>query len=142
MSYDIRLLLVKSGECARDVAYRDEPRGEPCTAEQRARNKRIADALTAAYPEFDRFESERHFELTDTRCGTGMQVSLFCASGAIMLPHWRKENEADILERVDNVLRIVLQNSQFVAFDPQTEQELSQEGGLRGIAQIPFRPDH
>jgi hypothetical protein len=134
VSYDIRLLLVKDGESALDVAYRDEIGDEPYTAEQRTRNTRIVEALEAAYPDFERFESDHHVELTDLKHGTGLQVSLFSSSGAVTLPYWHQDDADRVLEHVDDILKIVLENSPFVAFDPQTEQEVTAKGGLRATA--------
>jgi hypothetical protein len=134
VSYDIRLLLVKDGESVLDVAYRDEIADEPYTSERRARNLKIVEALEAAYPELDRFESDHHFELTDLKGGTGLQVSLFGSSGAVTLPYWHQHDADRVLKQVDDILRIILENSPFVAFDPQTEQELTAKGGVSATA--------
>jgi hypothetical protein len=130
MSYDIRLLLVNDGESVRDVAYRDVTGDGHCTPEERSRNLKVVEALEAAFPNLDRFESDRHFELTDVKDNTGLQVSLYSSSGAITLPYWHESNVDEVLKRVDSVLRIVLENSAFVAFDPQTGQQLCADGGL------------
>jgi hypothetical protein len=128
MSYDIRLLLVREGESIRELAYRDEIDEEACTPEQRGRNRKIVDALVAAYPDLERFESDDHVELSDEQ--TGLQVSLFNTSGAVTLPYWHGEDRADVLRQVDDVLSIIFDNSPFAAFDPQTGQELTRDSGV------------
>lgn len=134
MSHDIRLLLVNDGESIRDVAYRDELGDEQYTSEERSRNLKIVEALEAAFPDLDRFESSRHFELTDVKGNTGLQVSLYSSSGAVALPYWHEGNADEVLKKVDKILRIILENGPFVAFDPQTEQQLFAEGGVSEAA--------
>lgn len=133
MSYDIHLLVLKPGESAREAAYRDQVEDEPYTAEAKARNDRVVAALLAQYPGFGKFESDC-VELTDMAGGTGMQVSLFASSGAISLPYWHGENAEAILEKVNGVLRTILANSDFVAFDPQLDQELNGQTGITDAA--------
>ena len=53
-----------------------------------------------------------------------MQVSLYADSGAISVPYWHNDSAAEVLRILDEVLRIVLENGPFLAFDPQTDQEL------------------
>ena len=59
-----------------------------------------------------------------------MQISLFGSSGAITLPYWRENEAQSVLQKLDHVLRLVLENSEFAAFDPQTEQEATLQSGL------------
>lgn len=134
MSYDIQLLILKAGESARDAARRDEVEDEPYTTDAKDRNARVVAALQARYPDFEKFESDSHVELTDLSGGTGMQVSLFTSSGAITLPYWHDKDAKAVLEKVNGVLQVVLTNSPFVAFDPQTEQEVNGQSGLSEAA--------
>lgn len=124
MSYDIHLVLVGPEEDIREAACRDQISEPPYTSEAKLRNSNVAQALMAKYPAFARFESESHVELTDLNGGTGIQVHLFADSGAISIPYWHDQGAAQVLRKVDDVLSIVLQNSPFRAFDPQTGQEL------------------
>ena len=133
MSYDIHLVLAKVGESLRDAAYQDQVDGPPCSSESRARNDRVVMALTQRFPELEKFESDHHVELTDLGSTTGVQISLHADSGAIAIPYWHTENAVAVLQRVDDILSTVLQNSDFRAFDPQTEQEVV-PGSLRESA--------
>jgi hypothetical protein len=138
VSYDIRLLLVKDGESILDAANRDEAGDEPYTLEQRARNLKIVEALEAAYPELDRFESDRHFELTDLNGNTGLQVSLFNCSDAVAVPYWHEGDADKVLKWIDDILRIILLNSPFAAFDPQSGRELTIHGGISEAAKTAY----
>jgi hypothetical protein len=124
MSYDIHLVLVGPGESVIEVARRDHVSEAPYTSEAKTRNDEIVSALTTRFPGFKRFDSDRHVELTDVDGGTGMQVSLYADSGGISVPYWHNDSAAEVLRILDEVLRIVLENGPFLAFDPQTDQEL------------------
>jgi hypothetical protein len=124
VSYDIRLVLVNPGESVREVAYRDQVAEAQYTTEAKARNEMIIGAVIAQFPELKRFDSDRCVELTEITRGTGLQLSLYADTGGISVPYWHSDHAAEVLEMVDGVLRLVLKNGPFKAFDPQTDQEL------------------
>jgi hypothetical protein len=124
MSYDIQLVIVGPAESVREVAQRDQIGEVPYTSEAIARNSTIAAALIEVFPEFNRCEFDGHVELTDLKGGTGIQVCLFADSGAISVPYWHGDAASAVLAKIDHVLRIVLSNGPFLAFDPQTGQQL------------------
>jgi hypothetical protein len=125
VSYDNHLVLVRPGETVRDAARREQALTMFSPQEMKTRNDRIVAAMNTRYPEFEKFESDHHIELNDVKGGTGIQVGLYADSGSISVPYWHNENAASVLQKVGDVLSTVLDNSEFRAFDPQTEQELN-----------------
>lgn len=132
MSYDLMLVTPRPGETVHEAAYRDDFDLRELTGPERRRNTRIADELASRYPAFEVFETPGHLEMTEPG---GLQVSLFTDSGAISVPFWDTSAEVDVLDRLEDVLAIVLANSDFVAFDPQIEKELTADAGLSPLTQ-------
>ena len=134
MSYDIRLLILASDESISDVANREYAGPTVSSPESRARNAAIASAVKAKYPDLELFEGPDFIELSDISSGSGIQLSLSSQSGAFHVPYWHEDRASLVLGRLNDMLRIVLSTSNFVAFDPQTEKQLDANIGV-GISE-------
>lgn len=124
MSYDIEL---RSNTPAADSG-RESVRLRPLSDERRAKHKEVVAALLALNPRLDVFESESVIELTDVDDGSGLQVSLFAASGSISIPYWH-EDQAALMKVVAGYLRVICEVGEYSAFDPQTGKAVTADAG-------------
>ena len=76
-------------------------------------------------------------ELSDVNGGTGIQIALFAASGALSIPYWPENSAPEVRSKVAGYLRVLSDSGGFVVFDPQTDQMLSGETGF-AISTVAF----
>jgi hypothetical protein len=131
MSYDIHLFAPVSGEDPILTAQRDVDESEPSqplSLDSKSRNARIALRLAELNTAFDIHELASGTEVTWQRDNCAFQLFLADSSGAINMPYWSKNQDQEIFDLIATVLKVVHEETGFLAFDPQSEQLIALDG--------------
>lgn len=146
MSYDLYMLSPVAGEEPMATLERLEEQHDEAAApdpDAAARNRRIADALLAARPEYEEFQidleaiaradgvtveqasaSQRFIELTD---GDGLQITLDDDQASISFPYWESLDAAVLVREIDRAARIIGAETGWQLYDPQLDRFLDPE---------------
>ena len=130
MSYDVRLLLLQPGEDPWVAAHSDDELDATLSPEAKTRIDRVVDALRTHDPDLEVVQNPADGELSDVSGGTGIQIALFAASGALSIPFWPENSAPEVRSKVAEYLRVLSNSGGYVVFDPQTDQVLSAETGF------------
>lgn len=130
MSYDIILFRPVPGEDPILTAQRDDESEsiEPLPVASKDRNARIATRLSELDATFSIRELESGTEVTWQHKNRAFQLFLADSSGAINMPYWPDNQNQEIFELIANVLKVVHEESGFLAFDPQSGQLIKLTG--------------
>ena len=121
MSYDLYMLAPVDGEDPMETLEARDGRAAPLTPEAEARNRRLADALTAANPAYHPMEppSDEYIAVTDQK---GIEVSLYEDEAAINFPYWDSLDLDYVTAQIGTASAIVAAETGWRLYDPQLEQ--------------------
>lgn len=121
MSYDFVARRVPPGADARRAMEADAPDDGPADDPTWEHMRRVADALEAAVPGCERWESPGRgvIDLDADR----MQVSVGAHEVWVMVPYWTLGSGRDGVDRVDAFVAALVEQG-YTVWDPQTEEIL------------------
>jgi hypothetical protein len=126
VSYDLYLFDCAPGDDPDELHERleqltDEDEQSGSDPDVDARNRRIAETLMSAHPQFSESEIEegREFELSDP---DGLQISLYGQQAAITFPYWDSLDARKLMAQVRDASRIINAATGWCLFDPQVER--------------------
>lgn len=131
MSYDINLFAPIPGEdpilsAKRDVEESDL--NQPLSLETKSRNARIVSRLVTLNSNFEVNELDSGTEINWLHNDCAFQLFLAESSGTLNMPYWSENQDQEIFDLIATSLKIVHEETGFLAYDPQSEELIALDG--------------
>ena len=139
MSYDINLFAPIPGEDPIVSAKRDAEESDlsqTLSIEAKNRNARIVSKLVTLNNSFDANELDSGTEINWQHKGCAFQLFLGESSGTLNMPYWSENQDQEIFDLIGASLKIVHEETGFLAYDPQSEELIALDGHSKISTQL------